>query len=339
MTLPLIAVIGAGLIGRRHIEQAIAQAELCAIIDPSNDAAALAAEVGAPHFSDLAECLAQLRPDGAVVATPNHLHSEHAVLCLNAGVPLLIEKPIADRLGAADVITQTAARTGVPVLIGHHRRHNPIVRRAKTVIDDGELGEIVAIHGQFWLYKPDEYFQSAWRKRAGAGPTLINLIHDIDLMRYFCGEIIEISSMRANRQRNQAVEDTAAVILRFANGALGSFSLSDTIAAPLSWEMTSAENPIYPHRPGSCYTVGGTLGSLSIPDMKLWSYDGPRSWWHPIDENSLDVRPDDAFALQFSHFLDVIQGARPVVDAAEGRASLAAVLAVLEAPLAGRKAP
>ena len=241
-----IAIIGAGLIGRRHAEQARQQATLCAIVDPSDAAARFAAELGVPYFANIEECLATCPPNGAVIATPNPLHAAQATTVLEAGIPVLIEKPIADSLEAANRIVQTAERTGVPVLVGHHRRHNPIIKRAKSVIEDGTLGDIVAVQGQFWLYKPDDYFEAGWRMAPGAGPTLINLIHDIDLLRHFCGEIVDMSAIRSNNQRGFDVEDTAAMTMRFENGAVGAFTLSDTIAAPWSWEMTSAENPVYP---------------------------------------------------------------------------------------------
>ena len=159
---------------------------------------------------------------------------------------------------------------------------------------------------------------------------MINCIHDIDLMRHLVGDITDLQAMRSHARRGLAVEDTAAITLRFAGGALGSFSISDTVAAPWSWEMTSAENPIYPHVPGSCYRIGGTHGSLSLPDLTLWTHDGARSWWEPISGTRQDIPQADAFARQFTHFLDVIAGTAPAVSAAEGRASLAATLKVLE---------
>lgn len=333
MATPRIAIFGAGLVGRRHVAEAGARARLAAIVDPSEEAARLAAERGVPHFADAGTYLETDTPDGVVIATPNHLHLDHALACIERGIPVLIEKPIADTRESADRIVAASREKGVPVLVGHHRRHNPIVARAREVIDAGLLGDIVAVNGQFWLYKPPEYFEAAWRQGPGAGPTLINFIHDLDLLRYFCGEVDEVQAMRSNVQRGHGVEDTAAVMLRFANGALGTFTLSDTIAAPWSWEMTAGENPIYPHRPGRCYTIGGTRGSLSVPDLQLWTHDGPRSWWNPIEAETLKVEHDDAFARQFAHFIDVIGGAEPLVSAEEGRASLGVVLEVLDAAL------
>ncbi|MEY1556395.1 Gfo/Idh/MocA family protein [Yoonia sp. R2331] len=339
MAAPKITVFGAGLIGRRHVEQATAQARLAAIVDPTDAARTLAAEAGVPHFADPESYLAAERPDGIVIATPNHLHAAHALAAIAAGVPVLIEKPLADTRDNADRIVQAARAADVPVLVGHHRRHNPIVARAKAEIAAGTLGQIVAVQGQFWLYKPADYFEATWRKGPGAGPAMINFIHDVDLLRHFCGEIVEVQAMRSNVRRGQSVEDTAAVLLRFENGALGTFSLSDTIAAPWSWEMTSGENPIYPHHPGTCYTIGGTQAALSVPDLRLWSHDGPRSWWNPINAQTLQVDHADAFVRQFSHFIDVINGAPPLVSAEEGRASLAAVLDVLQATLPAQETP
>ncbi|MCF2903808.1 Gfo/Idh/MocA family oxidoreductase [Octadecabacter sp. CECT 8868] len=330
---PSIAIFGAGLIGRRHIEQAVAQATLCAIVDPTEAARDLAKSLNVPHFETPSACLAACHPDGVVIATPNQMHASHALMCIDADIPVLIEKPLADTLDAADQIVKASEARGAAVLTGHHRRHNPIIKAAHTAIAAGKLGDIRTVNGQFWLYKPDDYFDATWRKGAGAGPAMINMIHDIDLLRHLCGDIADVQAMRSNQSRGGVVEDTAAVMMRFENGALGTFSISDTVVAPWSWEMTSAENPIYPHHLGACYTIGGTLASLSIPDLKLWTHEGSRSWWNPISSQTLPFQPEDAFALQFAHFLDVIAGAPPLVSAREGRESLATVLDVVEHPL------
>lgn len=333
MARPSIAVFGAGLIGARHVEEATRQASLCAIVDPTETAKALARRLGAPIFASPDACLEAMQPDGIVVATPNHLHEAHAALAIEAGIPVLIEKPLAHDLASADRIATLAARKGTPVLVGHHRRHNPIIQCAKSMIEAGELGEIIAVNGQFWLYKPDDYFDASWRTKPGAGPLMINLIHDVDLLRHLCGDVAEVQAMRSNRARGFEVEDTAAILLRFAGGALGSFTVTDTAAAPWSWEMSSGENPIYPHLGGACYQIGGTRGSLSVPDLRLWSYAGARSWWEPLSATDRSVAGADAFARQFTHFLDVIDGAPPLVTARDGRESLAIVEHAARAPL------
>src|SRR5262249_1564308 len=127
--------------------------------------------------------------DGVIIATPNQLHLENALEAIHAGLPTLVEKPIAHNADAAEILVREAEKTGVPILVGHHRRHNPVIRAAKRVLDDGRLGKILMAHGNFWVAKPDDYFDTQWRREAGGGPILINLIHDVDLFRFFFGEV------------------------------------------------------------------------------------------------------------------------------------------------------
>ncbi|MFX6226176.1 Gfo/Idh/MocA family oxidoreductase, partial [Acinetobacter baumannii] len=82
------------------------------------------------------------------------------------------------------------------------------------------------------------YFELDWRRRAGGGPVLINLIHEIDLIRFVCGEIEAVLAVTSNTVRGFEVEDGAAVILRLVGGALVTVNVSDTAAAPWSWDMS-----------------------------------------------------------------------------------------------------
>ena len=335
-----IAVAGAGLVGRKHAALAASQDALHAIIDPDPATRDLAERHGCLWYQAVEVYLTSHRPDGMIVATPNQLHVEHGLACVGHGVPALIEKPIADVPGAAATLVREADLAGVPILVGHHRRHNPIVKAAKAAIDAGALGRVVSVHAQFWLYKPDDYFEPAWRCSKGAGPVFINLIHDIDLLRHLCGEIVSVQAVESNLTRGHDVEDSAAMLLTFENGALGTVSVSDTIPAPWSWELTAAENPAYPETDAACYTIGGQKGSLSVPDLRLWSYSGKPGWWEPIDSRMLPVEPADPLPLQFKHFLDVIDGsAQPLVPGAEGLKTLAVIDAIKEAAATGQAQP
>lgn len=333
---PRIAVVGAGLIGRKHAALVARHARLSAIVDPDPASQAVAGEHGVPLFDEIARCLAEATPDGVIVATPNQLHVPHALACIAADIPVLVEKPLADTTEGARRIVEAAETAGVPVLVGHHRRHNPIIAAAKDAIAAGRLGEIVTVDAKFWLYKPDDYFAPAWRRSAGAGPVLINLIHDVDLLRHLVGEIARVTAIQSSRVRGHAVEDTAAVLLEFANGALGTVSVSDTVVAPWSWEFSSAENPAYPHVPVTAYAIGGTHGALSVPDLRLYAHPGPRGWWEPLTVEALAVVPEDPLVRQIRHFAEVIRGeARPLVSAREGMRTLAVVDAVKRAAQTG----
>ncbi|HGH3373329.1 TPA: Gfo/Idh/MocA family protein [Kluyvera cryocrescens] len=326
-----LAVIGAGAIGRKHIDviNEVSQAELVAIADPSPQAEALAQSLGVAWYADVETMLEQAKPQGVINATPNTLHVPCAIACIERGIPVLVEKPVAESPERAQELVLAAQKHGVPVLVGHHRRHNALTAAAKTLIDSGELGKIVAVSAHWILQKPDDYFDVAWRREPGAGPLLVNLVHDIDLLRYLLGEIEEVQAMTSSATRGFANEDSAVVNLRFACGALGSAVLSDCGVSPWSWEMNSAENAIYAHTPENCYLISGSKGALAIPQMRWWRY-GEQSGWHaPLLQETLNVEPIDPFILQLRHFLQVIRGeAAPIIDAADALRSLEIIDAI-----------
>ncbi len=130
-----LAVMGAGLIGRRHIEHILAEptVALHSIIDPSPEAKALAAQRGWRWQAGFNGSDPE-KPDGVIVATPNAMHVEHGLAVIAAGIPVLIEKPLADSVEGAERLVAAAEEAGVPMAVGHHRRHNPIIARAKAKI-------------------------------------------------------------------------------------------------------------------------------------------------------------------------------------------------------------
>jgi predicted dehydrogenase len=337
-----IAVAGAGYIGRAHMAVA-QQSDACtlsAIVDPSPAAAALAAEAGVPLFRTLDELFEHDRPDGVILATPNQLHVEHASRCLAARVPTLLEKPIAPSVDEAQTLAAEAERSAVPLLIGHHRAHSPIMARARQLIDEGRLGKLVAVMGSAVFFKPDEYFADAdWRRQPGGGPILLNMIHEVHNLRMLCGDIVAVQAFSSHATRGFPVEDTVAINLRFANGALGSFMLSDTAASARSWEQTSQENKAYPSYPDEdCYVIAGTFGSLAVPTMRLKTYGKAedRSWWKPFEVGVAEMTRDDPLKLQLEHFVRVIRKeTEPLVSASDGLQNLRITEAIVEAANAG----
>ena len=344
MTSIRLAVAGAGLIGQRHIDLVRDNPEcgLAAIVDPAPAAKALATSLAVPWYPSIPDLLEGDRPDGIIVATPSQLHLEHALACVAAAVPTLIEKPIATTTEEGVRIAQSAAERGVPLLVGHHRRHSPILRAARAAVESGALGRLVAVTGSALFRKPDAYFdESPWRRQPGGGPLLINMIHEIDSLRYLCGEITSVQAVASSAARGFEVEDTVAVTLAFVGGALGTFILSDSAASALSWELTSGENPAYPNVPGiDCYVLAGDVGSLGIPTMRLEVYEGTPSWWEPLRREVLGVERRDPLAEQLRHFCAVIKGeAAPLVTGWDGAQDLLVVEAIAAAGRTGTIVP
>lgn len=343
MTTLRIAVAGAGYIGQAHMDviRANPRLALSAVVDPSPAAAEVAARAGAPLFTSIDELLARDQPDGLVLATPNALHVPQALQCMAAGLPILLEKPIATTVAEGRQLVERVAQTGAKVLIGHHRAHSPIMAKAAQVVASGQLGRLVGVMGSATFYKADSYYADGpWRKEIGGGPILLNMIHEVHNLRMLCGDIAAVQAFKSNATRGFAVEDTVAINLRFANGVLGSFLLSDTAACARSWEQTSQENKAYPsYDDEDCYVVTGTNGSLSVPTMRLKTYPRPedRSWWKPFEVGTVGMVRDDPLKHQIEHFAAVIRGeADPLVSARDGLQNLRITEAIAEAAETGR---
>ena len=327
-----LVVAGAGLVGNRHIESIgrCKDVELAAIVDPRAAVRAHALELGVPWFESLSDMFRSERPDGVILATPNFAHVENGLECISAGCPVLVEKPIATSVDEAAVLVEAARAADIPIQVGHHRRHYPPIRRAREFIDEGRLGKLRAVQATCWLYKPDDYFDEApWRKAAGAGPIFVNLIHDIDLIRYLCGDVVSVQAQATPSVRGYENEDVAAVVLRFENDAIGTISVSDSIASPWCWEMTARENPVFHPVSQNCYLLGGSHGSLSLPDLTFWNYRDSRSWLEPIGSTVLTCDSSDPFVEQVTRFAAVLAGKeQPLVSGQDGLKSLQVIEAI-----------
>ncbi|OHV20089.1 Gfo/Idh/MocA family oxidoreductase [Rhizobium sp. RMa-01] len=326
-----LAVLGAGLIGKRHIRHVLEEpaADLVAVVDPTSVGQKIATEAGVRWFPSFADMIAVLRPDGVIIATPNQVHVSNGMEAVEAGIPALIEKPVADDIAAGEKLIETAEAKGVPLLTGHHRRHNPMMQKAKQIIESGRLGRILVVNAMFWLFKPDDYFDMPWRRERGAGPVFLNLIHDIDNLRYLFGDIAAVEARESNAMRGNAVEETAVILIEFKNGILGTASVSDSVVAPWSWEMTTGENAAYPKTEEACYMIGGTHGSLAVPSLDIWCNPAERSWLEPFDRKRINVETEDPLVLQIRQFCKVIRGhEKPLVSGREGLETLKVIEAV-----------
>jgi predicted dehydrogenase len=336
-----IAVAGAGLIGTRHIEEidASADAELAAVVDPGPAGPELAEKFGAAHHSSLEELFARNRPDGVILATPNQMHVDGGLECVAAGVPVIVEKPIGDTVAGATRLVDAGERAGVPVLTGHHRNYSPVMAKAREIVQSGQLGPIVAVVGTALFAKPAEYFDvgGGWRREPGGGPILLNLIHEVNNLLTLVGDIVRVQAVTSSATRGFPVEDTAAMVFTFANGALGTFLLSDAAASARSWEQTSQENASYPsYDDEDCYHIAGTQGSLSVPTMRIRTFPGAPSWWTPFATSTETIDRSDPLANQITHFAAVIRGeAEPICSARDGLNTLRVVDAVIEAARTG----
>ncbi len=336
-----IGIVGVGSIGRRHLHLATAEpgCRVAALADPARAVESVAARAGVHCYASHAQMLARENLDGVIVAAPTRLHAPIGVDLASAGIPMLVEKPFADALGAGMELVAAASGEGVPVCVGHHRRFDPAVIAAREILASGRIGRLIGVSGLWADRKPGDYFDVPWRREAGGGPVLINMIHDIDMLRCLCGEVDRVYAETTSLERGLPVEDGGAIVLRFPGGALATISFSDAAPSPWGWERSTADNPAIPPSGENCYRFFGTEGAFEFPAIRMWRTEpgGEPNWNRSLRAESLELPERAALAHQLRNFCRVIRGQEePVVSGEEGLATLAVALAVLESARCGR---
>lgn len=358
-----LAIVGTGGIGRLHAELAVtlSEVELVGLCSLDDEAADLARSLSVPLVRDYRNLL-ELAPEAVLVATPNKTHLEIGGFFTAAGIPTLVEKPIAENRWAARELCDIAKGAGVPLLVGHHRRHHSLVQEARRCVES-EIGRLVATSTLVTMRKPDSYYEVEWRRSEGAGPLLVNLIHEVDLLRAVCGEIESVQAASAKLARDFDFNDTAAVLFHFASGALGTLVISESTPSPWSWEASVSDGMGF-HNAGQDHAQFiGTEASLSFPSLTVWRYDpnDPDPGWHsPLVASRLTVgrqNPYDrgsgsnsgpptrrrtvvqrsAYADQITNLARVSRGIEaPLVSGEDGLRDLAVVDAVVLAARSGK---
>ncbi len=325
-----ILVAGGGLIGIRHVHavQAHANCELVGLADPDDSV-----RVEAPRFRSMEDVD---RPvDGVIIATPTHLHAAHGLSAAKRGWHMLIEKPVAGSVRDAAALETAVSQSNVRTLVGHHRRYHACLQQLKSLIADGAIGTVVTVSMIWAMRKPDAYFRQNWRT-SGGSPVMINLVHDIDLLRFVIGEISQVQALRGASIRGSDRIESGAVALAFENGATGTISFADTAPSPWGFEAGTGENPNIGTTLQDMMWITGTKGAISYPSMTLWQGEewGTPSRTAPLQKNQDPRKPLEA---QLDHFLDVMDGARPLIDVADAARTLA-VATQIEEQLAAPKA-
>ena len=331
-----IASIGVGMIGHVHA-QILSRMDECAytgIADIDPHANELARQLGTRYYEDYKEMIEREQPDGVVISVPNELHKPIGCFCLERGVHVFVEKPISTTIEEAQALIKSAQKNKVKLLIGHHRRFNPMVVATKELIHRGDLGDLVGVSVLWAMYKPSDYFTAGdWRRRKGGGPFLINTIHEMDNLRYMYGEIERVYAQASNKTRKFEVEDTLCLTVRFEDGVLASVLMSDTAPSLWGYEATMGENKFFYRTNGDIYHFLGTKASLTFPGMVKVYYADPskKGWQYPLSTEHLDIKSDDPYPEQMSHFCRVIKGEEnPRTSGEDALRTLRVISAVIE---------
>lgn len=334
--LPL-CVVGAGLIGMRHVEvaQASDQVRLVAVVEADAVRREALARQGLPAVASISDAPADTR--AAVIATPTPDHRASGEAAFQRGWAVLVEKPLAATMTEARALIAASQASGLPLITGHHRRCHASVMATRQAV--GELGALVGLQGMWSLRKHDAYYAPAWRRSPGAGPLMTNLSHEIDLLRFFVGDIAEITTLISSARRGLVIEDSAAIALRFDNGALGSFLISDAGVSPWSFEAATGENPVIPATAQDYIRITGTQGALEFPSLTRWGgvAADEADWRKPLRSHAgPDMGKIDPLLAQLERFSAVAQGAADDDVLCSGADGLAALEMTLAAALSGK---
>jgi predicted dehydrogenase len=225
-----IGLVGAGWMGSEHGRNILKNpaATLAGICDSSRESirkfkASTAA--ACPEYSDYRDLLAS-SIDAVVIASPNAMHAEMAVAAARAGKHIFCEKPMAITLDDCRRVRDAVSQAGVNYLIGYHRRLNPLYQHVKQLINDGSLGTPFLVESDYIHHIPGDWDIWSWLGKESIAGSLFHAGsgHNVDLIRYLCGEVVEVSCMKGAflpRKQQVETEDTAMALYRFASGAIG----------------------------------------------------------------------------------------------------------------------
>ena len=318
MTLKL-GIIGAGRIGRVHadtLQTRVAAADLLAIADihaPSAQAAA--ADFRIPQHTDNPGALIQ-NPDvdAVVICSSTDTHTRFIREAAAEGKHIFCEKPIAHELADIDAALDAVSRAGVQLQIGFNRRFDSNHVRLKRAIDSGEIGQPQMLHiiSRDPAPPPIDYI------KVSGGLMMDMMIHDFDMCRFLLGDVVEIFAM-ADVMVDPAIGaagdiDTAKVMLRFANGVIGS--------------IENSRQAVYGY--DQRVEVFGSAGSASSGNVhaNAVTLSDSASVRRDLPLNFFMDRYMDSYAAEMVAFVDAIASGKPVpVSGADGRAPVAMAMA------------
>ena len=314
-----ILIMGAGLIGHRHVKLVNAN-DRCHLVGVIETDASRHLDDGNRYFTSLDEVDSPV--DGVIIATPTNLHYECAQQAIKRGWHMLIEKPVTATPDEAAALAEEIAPSGLHCLVGHHRRYHQSILTLRDWVSCGALGELMTSSMIWAMRKPDDYFEGNWRNRDGS-PVMINTIHDIDLMRFVLGDITDMVGVASDNIRQSGRVETAAVALRFASGLCGTIALSDSATSPWSFEAGTGENPTIGTTGQDMWWITGTKGSVSFPSLTRWG--DADDWSQPALPTAYDYEATIPLIAQLNHFIAVIKGEEaPLITVQDAGASLIA---------------
>ena len=334
------AIIGCGRISRNHIAAAMEnQLEIvavCDIEDTKIDDIIHTFNLGTDtrKYIDYNEMLQKEKPDLVAICTESGKHGQIALGCIDAGVNIIIEKPIALSLKEADMIIERAKEKNTKVCACHQNRFNKSVQKIREAVEDNRFGRLMHGVAQIRWNRGEEYYKQApWRGtwEQDGGALMNQCIHNIDLLRWMMGDVItEVVGMTDNLIHEYIdAEDLGMALVKFANGSYG------VIEGTTNIYPSNLEENLY------IFGEKGTVkaGGKSVNLIEEWQFednlDDPEKVKEECHENPPTVY-GFGHNLIYADMVDAISKDRqPYVTAIDGRNALELVLAIYKSAYTG----
>jgi predicted dehydrogenase len=309
-----IALVGAGIMGTNHarVLQTLRDVELVVVVDPDEERAGqVAAASGARAVRSLDEVLADV--DAVIVAAPTAHHLDTALAVIGAGLPVLVEKPLAGNVADAERIASAAVSAGVVLAVGHIERFNPAVAEVPKLLDH-------PVHIEATRINP-------YSGRIGDGVIHDLMVHDLDIIASLVGDTQPVSVQATSRTIRGEREDLATCLLTFESGLTAALTASRLGQSKIrTLEITQADSYVTVDLIRQDVTINRTAYHEYVAD------EGVRYRQSSMVEIPFLEQRGEPLMLELRHFVDCVRGdAVPRVSGADGVRALALADRVAEA--------
>ena len=336
------ALIGCGRIATNHIKAAVNnKLEIAAVCDivPEKMEQLLAKhglekETYIARFIDYKDMLAAVRPDFVSIATESGKHAEIVLYCIDHGIHVIVEKPMAMSMKDADEIVRRSQEKNVKVAACHQNRFNIAVQKMRQAVEKGRFGKLS--HGSIhvrWNRNHDYYDQAKWRGTwAQDGGALMNqCIHGIDLFRWMLGGEVDTIYAQTRQQFHNYLEceDLGMAVVTFKNGAIG------TIEGTTNVYPQNLEESLYLF--GETGTV--KLGGKSTNNIDVWDFADETEADKAnkgLEEVTSNVYGNGHTSLYADMITAIEEDRAPYVDAVAGRNAVEMILAIYKSAATGQ---
>jgi UDP-N-acetyl-2-amino-2-deoxyglucuronate dehydrogenase len=282
------AIVGCGKIARRHAIEAAKAGDIVAVCDTVREKADdLAARYNTMAYYRLDDLLLHAgNIDVISICTPNGLHAEQSIRCLNAGIHVLCEKPMSITVTDAREMIAAAAKNNRKLYVVKQNRFNPPVSLAKKMIDEKMLGNIISFQLNCFWNRPVEYYTNSWHGTSAmdGGILYTQFSHFIDMLYWFLGDLVSVSGYRTNRMHRDCIEfeDTGVALLEMAGNTIGT----------LNYSINS-----YAKNMEGSFALFGEKGTLKIGGQYLNELE-----YFSVENEAIPILPNGNPANQYGYY-------------------------------------